>query len=129
MSRLPRADGAPSRWVVLELDARGTIDDHAALCLRLAVAGALAMGTARIVVDLRDLCVVDAHAITLLEQLRADCEAHATRLRRLACEHAHHDPTAGLARSARPEVEPRATGRASCDRTARPPRSRRVRPA
>lgn len=122
-------DGAPTRWVVLELDARGEIDDHAAMCLRHAVAGALAMGAARIVVDLRDLSAVDAHALTLLEQLHADCAANATTLRLLVCEPADDDTIAGLRRRARPQGDPGAIDRVPSRPAGAPARSRRVRPA
>jgi anti-anti-sigma regulatory factor len=128
MSPAPTPDAAPTRWVVLELDARGEIDDHAAMCLRHVVAGALVMGALRIVVDLRDLCAVDARVVTLLEQLHADCEANATTLRLLVCERTDDDTIAGLCDPARRHGEPR-----TADRALRPvgvaTRSRRVRPA
>ena len=113
---------------MLELDARGEIDDHAAMCLRDAVGGALAMGAVKIVVDLRDLCAVDARVVTLIEQLHADCEANATTLRLLVCEHTHDDTMAGLCDPARRHVEPRAVDRVRPRPVGTPPRSRRVRP-
>jgi hypothetical protein len=87
------------------------------------------MGAVKIVVDLRDLCAVDARVVTLIEQLHTDCEAKATTLRLLVCEHTHHDTIAGLCDSARRHGEPRAVDRARPRPVGTPPRSRRVRPA
>jgi anti-anti-sigma factor len=70
------AIGAPlrmvrrSRLVIVELDARGEIDSHAAMCLRLAIEDLVTHAVGEIVIDLRDLTAIDAPAIALLHQAR-----------------------------------------------------------
>ena len=59
-----------SRLVIVELDARGEIDSHAAMCLRVAIEDLVAHGVGEIVIDLRDLTAIDAPAIALLHEAR-----------------------------------------------------------
>lgn len=59
-----------SRLVIAELDARGEIDSHAAMCLRFTIEDLLAHGASEIVIDLRDLTGLDARAIALLHEAR-----------------------------------------------------------
>ena len=68
------------QWVVAELDARGQIDEHAAMCLRIAIDGARAGGAASILIDLRDLVAIDAAALRLLSVANAGCRADGVRL-------------------------------------------------
>lgn len=79
------ADGSPARWVVAELDGRGRIDDHAAMCLRQAIDGHRMRAGRIVVVDLRDLTGIDGRGLALLTQARADCTARRVRLRLLMC--------------------------------------------
>lgn len=93
-----QADGPPplerrahERWIVAELDARGELDAHAALCLRNALDATDAAATDTVWVDLRDLLALDAAA---LAQESADCRAHGFELAVLLSCHALHDPIA-----------------------------------
>ena len=67
-------------WVVAELDAHGHIDAHTAMCLRFAVADALAGTPAEIVLDLRDLTDADEDAIAVLRWARSACRLHRVHL-------------------------------------------------
>lgn len=71
---------ALQQWVIAELDARGEIDAHAAMCLRNGVLGALGCGATVVVVDLRDLTSIEAGGLALLAQARADCLAGGAQL-------------------------------------------------
>jgi anti-anti-sigma regulatory factor len=100
------------RWIVAELDVRGEIDAHAALCLHNAVDAAPADVGAdvlvdvrdltaidddglRLLVDLRDLTAIDDDGLRLLVELRAGCRVRAIGLELLICGDAHHDAIAG----------------------------------
>lgn len=61
--------------VIVELDDRGEIDRHAAMCLRYSIEGALAGGARAIVVDLRDLTSIDGPVLALLVRAHAACRA------------------------------------------------------
>ena len=63
------------RLVIAELDARGEIDSHTALCLRCAIEDLLAHGASEIVIDLRDLTAIDRPALALLHQARRTAAA------------------------------------------------------
>ncbi len=63
-------DRARARWIVVELDARGVIDAHAAMGLQFSVRGALEAQAGAIVIDLRDLVAIDAPGVALFA--RAD---------------------------------------------------------
>jgi anti-anti-sigma factor len=83
------------RWIVAELDVRGEIDAHAALCLHNAVDAAPAGVGADLLVDLRDLTAIDDDGLRLLVELRAGCRVRAIGLELLICGDAHHDAIAG----------------------------------
>jgi anti-anti-sigma factor len=83
------------RWIVAELDVRGEIDAHAAMCLHNAVDAARAGVDARLLVDLRDLTAIDDDGLRLLLELRAGCRVRAIGLELLICGDAHHDAIAG----------------------------------
>ncbi|MEY2441406.1 MAG: hypothetical protein QOJ46_832 [bacterium] len=72
------------RWrvqrVITELDALGQFDDHAALCLRLAIGAARARTIEMVLVDLRDLTAIDADGLNLLVAESVDCRAHGVDL-------------------------------------------------
>ncbi len=63
------------RWVIPELDVDAQIDDHTALCLRIAIDGALEHGVARILVDLRELSDIAPEAMARFVRHDADCSA------------------------------------------------------
>jgi anti-anti-sigma factor len=67
-------------WVIAELDDRGEIDSHAAMCLRHAIEAARARTVELILVDLRDLTGLDTFGLELLTAQRADCRAHGVEL-------------------------------------------------
>ena len=75
---------ARRHFVVGELDARGEIDAHAAMCLRNGVRGALACGATHLIVDLRDLAEIDDAGVALLAQLRAECNTAGAEIELLA---------------------------------------------
>ncbi len=79
--------------VIPELDARGEIDDHAAMCLRYTIQGAPG-GAGAIVVDLRDLTSIAAAAVELFVRAHADCRARGADLGLLISGHPSHDPIA-----------------------------------
>jgi anti-anti-sigma factor len=62
-------------WVVVELDARGEIDAHAARCLRQAIDEARAGSIELVLVDLRDLTGIDSAGLELLTTHSARCLA------------------------------------------------------
>jgi anti-anti-sigma factor len=116
-------------WVIPELDARGEIDAHAAMCLQHTILGAPTSGARAIVVDLRDLTSIDAAALELFVRAQADCRARGTDLGLLISGHATHDAianafgSAGLADQLQFTCEPLAPAPA----LPRAPRLRRVR--
>jgi anti-anti-sigma factor len=61
------------RWVIAELDAHGSIDRHAAMCLSNAFDDALKTGAVAIIIDLRDLSSIDEAGLRQLAQMRAEC--------------------------------------------------------
>ena len=82
----PPPAGRPDRprWVIAELDVRGEIDDHAAMCLRQAIE-AHGSAAAMILVDLRELTVIDAAGLELFVRHHADCSACGIELGLLIC--------------------------------------------
>lgn len=88
-------DRGARRWVVAELDSRGEIDDHAAMCLRQAIKGACAHAATTIVVDLRDLTAIDAAGLRMFVQATARCRASGVQLALLICGDARHDAIVG----------------------------------
>lgn len=66
--------------VVAELDRRGEIDAHAALCLRHAIDVAHAGPAATILVDLRDLTAINPIGVALFRAHDADCRSHGQTL-------------------------------------------------
>lgn len=83
------------RWIVAELDVRGEIDAHAAMCLHNAVDAAPAGVGVDLLVDLRDLTTIDDDGLRLLIELRAGRRVRAIGLELLICGDAHHDAIAG----------------------------------
>ena len=77
-------------WVIAELDARGEIDGHAAMCLRHAIDGAAGRSTRRILVDLRDLNAIDRAGLELFAEGHASCRARAVELSLLLSSRARH---------------------------------------
>lgn len=75
------------RCVTCELDARGEIDAHAAMCLRHAIAGADRGATAMILIDLRDLSAIDPGRLALFRTHKADCRARGIALGLLISGH------------------------------------------
>jgi anti-anti-sigma factor len=73
------------RWVIAELDVRGEIDDHAAMCLAFAVEGAREDGLQSLLVDLRELTAIDRDAIGLFVAHDAACRAGGVGLGILVC--------------------------------------------
>jgi anti-anti-sigma factor len=63
-------------WVVVELDAHGEIDAHAAMCLRQAIGEAHAGAIELVLVDLRDLTAINSAGLALLTTFNAGCQAH-----------------------------------------------------
>jgi anti-anti-sigma factor len=89
-------DAAPAmRWrvhhVVAELDARGEIDEHAAICLRCAIDGAQPSTTELVLVDLRDLTAIDDAGLRLFATRNADCNARGMEMGLLISGHERHD--------------------------------------
>lgn len=89
MARDGRDDRGPV-WVIAELDARGEIDGHAAMCLRHAIDGAASPSTRRILVDLRDLDAIDRAGLELFAEGLASCRARAVELSLLLSSRARH---------------------------------------
>jgi len=77
MSPTKPLSAVPARppWVIPELDARGEIDRHAAMCLQHTIHGAPANGTRAIVIDLRDLTSIDAPALEIFVRAHVECQA------------------------------------------------------
>ena len=73
------------RWVIAELDVRGEIDDHAAMCLAFAVAAACEDAVQTLTVDLRELSAIGAYGIGLLLAHDAACRADLVDLGILVC--------------------------------------------
>ena len=69
-----RSDRQP-RWVIPELDVDAQIDDHTALCLRIAIDGAREYGVTKILVDLRELSDIAPEATAQFVRHDADCSA------------------------------------------------------
>lgn len=67
-------------WVIAELDGRGEIDAHAALCLRHAIGAAHTRPVETILVDLRDLTAINRVGVALLRAHRVDCHSHGQTL-------------------------------------------------
>ena len=87
----------PSRqphWVIAELDARGEIDAHAAMCLSHGIDAGLTANVKAIVIDLRDLTAIDATGLALFVRARADCQARGAELGLLMSGRASHVPIA-----------------------------------
>ena len=82
------------RWIIAELDIDGTIDEHAALCLRLAIEDARAGPSTTILVDLRELTTIDAAGVSRFVHHDADCRAAGVELGLLICGDARHDQIA-----------------------------------
>jgi anti-anti-sigma regulatory factor len=85
---------ARPRWVIAELDVDGRIDEHAALCLRLAIEDPRAGPSTTILVDLRELTAIDAGGVDLFVRHDADCRARGVELGLLICGDARHDQIA-----------------------------------
>ena len=80
-ARGPRTNAvSATHRVIAELDGRGQIDSHAAICLRAAIADVLAGPAAAIIVDLRDLTAIDDDAVAVLTQSHAACRARGVHL-------------------------------------------------
>lgn len=77
-------------WVTCELDARGEIDAHAAMCLRHAIAGADRVATEMILIDLRDLSAIDSGRLALFRTHQAGCRARGIALGLLISGHDRH---------------------------------------
>ena len=84
------AAGSRVRWVIPELDARGEIDGHAAMCLRHAIQEARTSAFGLVLVDLRDLIAIDPAGIALFRAHDADCHAHGASLGLLMGGHQRH---------------------------------------
>jgi anti-anti-sigma factor len=88
MHSIPARPPAPRptrpRWVIAELDARGEIDDHAAMCLRQAVE-AHGSAAAMILVDLRELSAIDGGGLELFVRHYPDCRTRGIELGLLIC--------------------------------------------
>ena len=81
-------------WVVVELDAHGEIDAHAAMCLRQAIGQAPAGAIGMVLVDLRDLTAINAAGVALLTTHQARCQAHGIDLGLLIRGGGGHDQVA-----------------------------------
>lgn len=90
----PSSRPSRPRWIIAELDVDGTIDEHAALCLRLAIEDARACPSSTILVDLRELTAIDAAGVALFVCHDADCRARGVELGLLICGDARHDQIA-----------------------------------
>jgi anti-anti-sigma regulatory factor len=82
------------RWVIAEPDVNGTIDEHAALCLRLAIEDSRVGPSTTILVDLRELTAIAAAGVSLFVHHDADCRARGVALGLLICGDARHDEIA-----------------------------------
>jgi anti-anti-sigma regulatory factor len=82
------------RWVIAELDIDGNIDEHAAMCLRIAIEGGRAGVSATILVDLRELTAIDADGLDLFVRHDATCRTRGVELGLLICGDARHDEIA-----------------------------------
>ena len=76
--------------MIAELDARGEIDGHAAMCLRHAIDGAASPSARRILVDLRDLNAIDGTGLELFAEGHASCLARGVELGLLLSGRARH---------------------------------------
>ena len=76
--------------VTAELDSRGEIDAHAALCLRHAIGAAHGGPVATILVDLRDLTAIDPIGVALFRAHDGDCRSHGHTLGLLISGDARH---------------------------------------
>ena len=85
----------PPRWVIAELDVDGEIDDHAALCLGLAVEDACADASTAVVVDLRELGAIGDAGVTLFLAHDAACRAAGVQLTILVCADARQERVVG----------------------------------
>jgi len=100
-------------WVIAELDVRGEIDAHAAMCLRQAIGEVRAGATELVLVDLRDLSAIDSAGLALLTIHDAECHAHGMQLGLLIGGRTGHDQIAetfvlaGLGRALRYGAEHR----------------------
>lgn len=74
------------RWVIAELDVRGEIDAHAAMCLRFAIEVARERAAETILVDLRELTAIDAREVALFVVHDAACRADGCELAILLCD-------------------------------------------
>lgn len=99
--------------VTCELDVRGEIDAHAAMCLRQAIGAGRAAPLQTILVDLRDLTAIGPDGVALLRAHDADCRAHGIELGLLISGHERHARIAralvlaGLGDALRYTIEPR----------------------
>ena len=80
--------------VIRELDARGEIDAHAAMCLHHAIGAASARAIEMILVDLRDLTAINPAGLALLTAHHANCHAHGVEFGLLIRGDERHDPVA-----------------------------------
>jgi anti-anti-sigma factor len=94
MRATPAASRRRVHWVVVELDARGEIDAHAAMCLRHAIGEARAGAIELVLVDLRDLAGIDSAGLALLTTHNARCQAHGMDLGLLIRSGGGHDTVA-----------------------------------
>ena len=89
---------APQRWrvhrVICELDVRGEIDAHAAMCLHHAIGAASAQAIEMILVDLRDLTAIGPVGLALFTAHDANCRAHGIELGLLISGDECHDRVA-----------------------------------
>ncbi|MDX6691642.1 MAG: hypothetical protein QOG15_3099 [Solirubrobacteraceae bacterium] len=86
--------------IVAELDARGGVDRHTTMCLKNAIEDALASGARHVMVDLRDLVVIDSAGLVLLRWARAACHGCDAELGLLVSAGArHHAIAAACTRS------------------------------
>lgn len=76
--------------VIPELDARGEIDSHAAMCLRLAIQDARTDAFESVLVDLRDLIAIDSAGLALFGVHDSDCDAHGVTLELLLSGDTRH---------------------------------------
>ena len=66
--------------VIAELDHRGAIDDHAAMCLRHAIDAAHPDATEMILIDLRDLTAIDTTGLAMFNAHNANCHARGVEM-------------------------------------------------